>query len=260
MTKQKYKIIASVSLIVSVLLSGCVDSGVDKPNTPEEPLSPQITVPILSTTQFDDSSIYLSNWDIRGTNNFEPEEVAVAGNTVRSFVLEALDNPYLISGYWSDDNYLMAGVEDIRFYLKGDALEEFDKLVESANSSATRGEALAELSAMIFNPSNSDSAEILELCYSSWDLGSCRFSEPEIKTFEYSEDSEGNLTFDITVLAQPLYLNSSNGKPFFENRLYSYSFTMGDFKAPISKTTEIPIYSIVNIVSSLDITSTEDLF
>lgn len=238
-------------------LTGCISANPDETPTaqPTDKPSDVASVDIRFTDQYFDGISKFGDLITEDAGTYSVEEIAVAVNNLTSFAKANLDEPYLLSGYWQDDDYLLTGVENSLTFVSDEALALLETNISEASSSAEAREALGE----IFLIPNQD-LEVGSLCYENWDMTNCRLQEPVFSNLQYGVDSStGLLNVRIDITVYPLY-QGNGGVPVVEERTYKYDAIMSLDNPPVSLGTDIPMFSIKNISSSLVIEGTEELF
>jgi len=266
MKKQLLLPLASAALLVA-MLAGCAPQG-DTPNNTSVPTSTPSSnstaksVSLNTTTQYDNAFTYLATDIPSGTANASREEVLVAGWTAREYVFAALENPYLLAGYWgTKDKYIASGVEDVTNYLSGAANEQFEAHRAAIAKSPTSAEgqaALAAFTQIMYMPTTNDELTLDSTCYDTWDMGSCRRDEVVISDIAVKDGENGAIIINLKAKATPLFTDYEG--VVVEPRTYTYEFILKKTTPPVSIDTEIPIYTIDSINGSLVIDPTEKLF
>lgn len=264
MKKQLTLSVASTALILG-MLTGCTSSPSDSNPTdpnPSETNSSSSTIGLEATSQYLEAFTYLGYNLPEGTEKASREQVLLAGWTAREYVYAALENPYLIAGYWAQDNYLSSGVEEITVNLSGTAKKEFlnnntvlkESPLSSEGISSTRS-----LSQIMFMPTTNEELTLDPTCYDTWELGSCRKDEVAISNMSARDGKkDGSVIISLEAKATPLF-NDYQGV-IIEPRIYQYEFTLEETNPPTSTDTKVPIYTINSINGSLVINPTEKLF
>jgi hypothetical protein len=264
MKKQLMLSVAGAALILSIL-TGCTSSPIDSNPTdpnPSETANSSSIIGVETTYQYLEAFTYLGYNLPEGTEKASREQVLLAGWTAREYVYAALEDPYLIAGYWKKDNYLSSGVEKITVNLSGTAKEEFlnnNTILKESPLSSEGVSSTSALSQIMFMPTINEELTLDSTCYDTWELGSCRKDEVAISNVSASDgEKDGSVIIRLEAKATPLF-NDYQGV-IIEPRIYQYEFTLEETNPPASADTKVPIYTITSINGSLVINPTEKLF
>lgn len=242
------------TIAMTIVLSGCVvqDNDVTPVPSPSNSSSSE-TIDLRFSKQFIEGSSTLGEYIQETAGSYSIPEVTVASYNLKNFVFLNLDSPYLLSGYWEKDDFILAGVSESISYLAEPALANVSSLIEDTSASNIS----EDLTSIFFVPS--DVFEVSSLCYDEWDMTACRLQEPTIEKLTYEAGPENSLIISMTVKVYPLYTGES-GTPVVEERLYSYVATMFPFNELESLDSEKPMFLINSLDSSLVIGETKELF
>lgn len=250
-------------MLVITIFTGCSFSEPDQGPDLESSTSGKASdiIGLGTTSQYDEAFTYLASDITNGTAKASREEALLAAWTAREYVYASLEDPYLISGYWEEDNYTPKGVEKITRLFSGEAKEQFQEtltLLRDTPSSEDGQSAILYLSQIIYMPTANDELALDSSCYDTWSMGSCRLSEVVISNIEVYDGENETITIKLNAEATPLF-NDYSGV-VFEPRLYSYEFNLKKTTLPESIDTSTPIFTITKINGTLVINPTEKLF
>lgn len=261
--KNSFFLSTMVITLVTVLLTGCSATSNQNSTEPSGSSSPDAknsseVVALETTSQYEEAFIHLAGSIPTGTEHFSREEVLTASWTAREYVFAALEDPYLISGYWgSKDDYRASGVEGVTTYLSGEAKSSFQEnseVLRTVGSVEEKATALSALNQLIFLPTSNTELSLDSTCYDKWEIGSCRKDEVMISNVAIADDEE-NVIITLQAKVTPLF-NGYEGV-VIEPRVYNYQFKLNLDTLPSSNDTQVPIFTINSIDGSLVINPTE---